>query len=244
MSNLETNTTKLQALLETARNLPKAGSGGGTVSWGDVTKKPFGHEYSTAVTLIDNQTITFDEEQGGYAIPNVNFDGNHAYKIMIDGVEKWEGNPTYVALFMGYSIGNLGLMGLGNDTGEDFFAMSATMIEQTMLFLNEPKNEISITVIQYDYKPLPQSPKTVFYCYSDIVSSDIAYLYREVTGETKVSYDEFMEGFNNHNIVVSFFGMSYYNPISYSNSNDHGELTIMFATRPITLYTAEYTGEE
>ena len=147
-SLLESNTTSLQSLLDEVNNLPNAGSGGGSVQsdWNQtddtaadfIKNKPFG-DYP--VVILEEQELQYDPEiEACIAEVTTPIQEGHL-SLIVDG-ESYECDTTHISIYLVF--GNLGLLGMGEDTGEPFIGMYAAGMV-LMVFTDSQNHTVRIS---------------------------------------------------------------------------------------------------
>lgn len=103
------------------------GSGGGATSWNDLTDKPFGEIMITELVCLPETTVEFDpEKMEGYIVsaPENEIVTGETYTVNWDGAEYTCTAQSFDGLGVpAATLGNLGAMTGGDDTGEPFIVV-------------------------------------------------------------------------------------------------------------------------
>lgn len=124
------------------------GGGGGSVSWEDVTDKPF-YEIEGEKEILAETTITVDVGVGETTAPLIGLTAGAAYRIVWNGTEYTD--TAVEASLMGYRaivVGNTALVG-GENSGNYPFLLGDAVEIGMGYFVAEDKNAGSHTVAIY-----------------------------------------------------------------------------------------------
>lgn len=245
----------LEPITRMEKFLKEYGGGGGASSWNDLDDKPFGE---LTFTKTMSGTYTYDAEQQAFPLDFALTAGSK-YALTINGENTElltaqagdiEGVPTAY-------LGNAGIMGMGDNTEENYFIVSIPAMGITMGALADTSvTEMTLTVDEYavtklqsdfiDYEPVKKSP---FYIGG---LSDMGYLYIDRTLTTKASAIDVIDAIRSDKAVVIQFvtggivAAEMYPSFAGIQTGEYSSIQVIAkqgnSVVALTYVTAEYTG--
>lgn len=224
------------------------------IGWESLQNPPFGVDYANGVTLIDNETVSFVEAMGGYALSAFLRLGA-VYRININGVENEVTSKTMNMMGMEIvCIGNRSLINgmLGTsyeDTGENFLNYSMVGMASVIIFNDGRTNDITLSLSEYNIKKLdeayynaPSIYMTTYYLNS---TENNTIMYNSPTFENAVTKDELNVALGK-GIVRLFYimdGETYFYPSCFMvGIGRYSSAYVQVGSATILFHTAEYNG--
>lgn len=225
----------------TAEQLNHMEQGIAAPDWNDVTNKPFGDEF---FEIVPETEVVGVEQEGVYGIElDISlFDGTEKTLVFTFDNVAYRCNVFYVETLP--CFGNSGLMGLGADTGEPFFAIIAPAAGLTsMMLLDGDMHVVGVKkVITKKLDPNYYEAHAVIYA----PNNEERYLYKDPGCTVRLTQTDLKElvekdlSVHIHASGVVCMAMKPLNIVPYYS--DYGIVTVCLSNQFETYYTAEYTG--
>ncbi len=220
------------------------------VGWSSIQDAPFGIDYSSGETIVENKT--YSQTEGAYEL-DFSIEPNCAYKVIVNGTEYEYISQTFITdMGVMYFVGNAGPLDMGvEDNGEPMCIVTVDMsaigygIQNMMVFTDGSTNDVTMTVIKYTkINKLPnvyyEKPvATIFY--SQLKDE---YLYKDLACTEKVTTIEFETAMYNGGVYIRIGTQVTCIPYQVVKHFDTGHIAVTFSfdSQEEMLFTSEYTG--